>query len=117
LDVTAGQGTIVTDIVTLAKEDPRRRSLRHRVFLGGKAVFGPQQYSLDCVIRNLSAYGARLEIPKGQTITDGFELIEMRNGAVYKCQAVWHEYPQVGVVFLDREMLDNAKDPHGLVRG
>ena len=98
-----------------AQSDPttqeRRKEHRQRVLLGGKLVHSNTAFSMDCVLRNLSPFGARVVIPVGAVVPDQFELIEMKSGAVYGCRVVWREYPQIGVTFESNALLMQADTP------
>ena len=92
--------------------DDRRRAHRQRVLLGGKIVHSHGNFSTDCVIRNLSTFGARILLSAGSVVPDTFDLIEMKNGASFSCRVVWRAYPQVGVTFERQDMLMDAETPH-----
>ncbi len=90
----------------------RRRAHRQRVLLGGKLAHTNIRFSMDCVFRNLSPFGARITIPPGAVVPDEFDLIDMKNGVAYRCRAVWREYPQIGVAFDEHAELAKADTPH-----
>jgi hypothetical protein len=96
------------------QQDERRRAHRQRVLLGGKLAHSNTSYSMDCVFRNLSPFGARITIPQGAVVPDQFDLIDMKNGVGYRCRAVWREYPQIGVAFDEHVNLAQADTPHFL---
>lgn len=90
--------------------NPRRRTPRQRVLLSGRLVMGDALAVLDCAIRNLSNFGARVQIADGHTAPDLVHLIEVRNGCVYKAEVVWRDYPNIGLAFLDRRDLSEERD-------
>lgn len=51
----------------------RRASSRQRRLHGGKIVFNNNTSSIDCVVRDLSPTGARLEVASPIGIPDWFE--------------------------------------------
>ena len=101
---------LLTRTVTVQSYD-RRITHRQRVLLGGKLVHSNGSYTLDCVFRNLSAFGARISIPKGAVVPDSFDLIDMKHGTGFRCRAVWREYPEIGVAFDAHIDLAEAQDP------
>jgi PilZ domain len=90
--------------------NPRRRTPRQRVLLSGRLVMGDALAVLDCAIRNLSNFGARVQLADGHTAPDLVHLIEVRNGCVYKAEVVWRDYPHIGLAFLDRRDLKEERD-------
>ena len=95
-----------------AAQDEKRRAFRQRVLLGGKIVFEHGCMNIDCTLRNLSLYGAKLILPPGSVTPDRFEMIEMRNGKLYDCRVIWREYPYLGVAFEKTIDLQDAAEPH-----
>jgi len=89
----------------------RRRATRQRVILGGKLVHTKGAFSMNVTMRNMTAFGARLLLPDRSVAPDLFDLIDMKNGDVFQCRIIWREYPQVGVVFENRERLENPTTP------
>ena len=76
----------------------RRRSPRLRTLKGGSILFGTAA-AIDCIIRNMSDIGARIEVPS-VGIPDNFTLLikpEMRKRA---CQVVWRSANGLGVRFI-----------------
>ena len=75
----------------------RRASLRQKTFKGGTILYGIG--GIDCVIRNLSATGAGLEISSAAYIPESFTLVikpEVKNRC---CQTVWRNGKRLGVAF------------------
>ncbi|OQW58977.1 MAG: diguanylate cyclase [Proteobacteria bacterium SG_bin9] len=76
-----------------------RSDPRGRTFLAGKIVSSYGQSSIDCVVRNMSASGACLEVENVIGVPVEFQLV-MPGGAENKvCKVVWKSDDRVGVVF------------------
>ena len=78
----------------------RRAEDRRRVVKRGEIRFMRGTFSVDVVIRDQTADGARLEVPLDATIPDAFDLaipVEMRRIA---CAVTWREPGRMGVRFL-----------------
>lgn len=54
---------------------------------------------MDCVIRNLSDGGAKLEVGAVRSIPDQFELL-VPNHRPQSCQVAWRALREIGVQFL-----------------
>ena len=93
------------------EQEERRRAHRQRVLLGGKLVHSNATFTMDCVFRNLSPFGARITIPQGAVAPDTFDLIDMKHGTAFRCRAVWREYPQIGVAFDEHVSLPDTSAP------
>ena len=87
-----------------------RRAPRHRTFLGGKLIYG-QGYSVDCVVRDMSDMGARLQLPVDLPIPDQVQLLELKSGIAFDARVVWRNYPMVGIAFIDQHLLGGEVSP------
>ena len=79
----------------------RRVSARQRRLHGAKIVFNGNSSSIDCIVRDLSAKGARLDVASPVGIPDWFDLRLNRNGVCYPAKVAWRSGKQIGVMFLD----------------
>jgi len=86
----------------------RRQSARDKVIYGGVAEFGDRGGTSDCVVRNISEKGARIEFGdvikshKGQML-----LTIARKGRSFLAKIIWWRDNFVGVAF-------NSETPSGL---
>ena len=76
-----------------------RNSIRSKTFL--KAYIRFQNRTMDCVVRNMSLSGARLEVSQTSTLPTEFELDILQRGALIQCALKWRKDEGVGVKFLD----------------
>jgi hypothetical protein len=76
-----------------------RDSIRSKTFL--KAYIRFQNRTMNCVVRNMSLSGARLEVSQTSTLPSEFELDILQRGALIQCALKWRKDEGVGVKFLD----------------
>ena len=74
-----------------------RKSARRRVLDTGLIRFG--DFSVCCVIRNLSEIGAALDAAPQSFIPDTFSLIVVRQKKIYSCTVMWRKGSRIGVSF------------------
>ena len=70
-----------------------------------KATIHDEQGSIvaTCIMTNVSASGAKLEIEEGIDVPDLFVLVLARNAGVRRgCEVVWRAATSIGVCFVDR---------------
>lgn len=79
--------------------EEHRRSPRQRVLKSGKIIYGGGSIVVDCTIRNLSATGARLQVPTSVAIPDRFEFAEAAAGTRRPATVVWRRGALMGIRF------------------
>ena len=77
-----------------------RRSHIRRTFKGGKLTFNKGLSVLDCVVRDLSAKGAQLELATSVGVPDQFELVIAPDRIKRLCRVTWRSERKVGVSFV-----------------
>ena len=91
-------------IVSDRRDSPRRKVLRR-----GRAVW-PNGDATECIVRNLSDTGARLETRF--PVPNTFDLVIDGDQYPYSCRVVWRRHNRIGVNFqglsqIDRTPLDS----------
>ena len=76
----------------------KRASPRHRVLKQGTIAFRGGG-GIDCMVRNISQSGARLEIASPIGLPDCFTLVIATDHFMRDCRAVWNVEKRVGVAF------------------
>ena len=76
----------------------KRASYRHRVLKQGTIAFRGGG-KIDCVVRNLSPGGARLEVATPFGLHGSFTLVIPTDHFRRNCRAVWNIEKGVGVAF------------------
>ena len=77
----------------------KRSTQRLRSFLKGRILFNGGQNSLDCLIRDMSSTGARLELSTSVTLPDRFDLYLPHRDETCKVHSQWRRGNQLGVAF------------------
>ena len=77
---------------------------RKRILRGGKVVYGEEgEFSLDCLIHDISDSGARISLKAGEFIPTHFYLIDVQKGVAHDAAATWvrvmKSVPQFGIKF------------------
>jgi hypothetical protein len=75
----------------------RRGAPRQRSFLKGRAYFNNRQSSVDCLIRDISPNGLRLEFPESVTIPDVVELYIPTKDQTLRVHVRWRRGKEAGV--------------------
>lgn len=78
----------------------RRAHPRRRVLKRVKAVFNANQSVLDCVMRDVSAGGARLSCDQAAQLPDTFHLVFMAEREMRDVRVAWRKLNELGVAFL-----------------
>ncbi len=78
-----------------------RQDVRKRTFLRGRVIFNGGSASMDCLIRDLSANGARMELSETSTLPEVFDLFIPNKDATFRATLCWRRGGEVGVTFTD----------------
>lgn len=76
-----------------------RRDVRKRTFLRGRIVYNAGAASMDCIIRDLSESGARLELSETSALPEVFDLYVQTKDATFRSTMCWRRGGEVGVTF------------------
>jgi hypothetical protein len=101
--------TIATLQDSMTKSVESRRQARARSFLGGKLVSRDGHISARCLIRDISASGARISISNDIIIASPLFLIASSNQTIYVAKIVWRNASQAGLEFIDRHSMGNVE--------
>jgi PilZ domain-containing protein len=79
----------------------RRREIRARVYYGGLIAFNTRNSTMECVVRNFSDLGAKVEFENTALLPDEVDFVIRRRA--FSCQAriVWRRANQAGFAFRD----------------
>lgn len=83
-----------------------RTSDRTRSFLKAVIEFNNGASKLDCIVKNISATGARIDVTAAVSIPKEFNLNIPHRGEVLRSQMVWRENNSIGVKFLSMQPLE-----------
>lgn len=76
----------------------KRATLRYRVLKRGTIAFAGGG-GIDCTVRNLSASGARIDLPDQAELPATFMLIIEADQFIRRCRSVWSDNRRLGVAF------------------
>ncbi len=79
--------------------DNRRRTARNKTFLQGRMLFNGGRSSVDCVIRDISEFGARLKFSCSIPTPDHFELYIPNRDERREAFVQWRRDDEVGISF------------------
>lgn len=74
-----------------------RAAPRHRILKSGSISFDGG--AIDCLVRNISATGAALEVASPVGIPDTFTLLISGEHAGHRCRVAWRSDKRIGVAF------------------
>ena len=77
----------------------RRKTARSRVFKGAKLVINTSSL-IDCIVRNVTNAGARIQIANTVELPETFGLSFDGGYTVRPCRIVWRSITEIGVAFL-----------------
>lgn len=90
------------------QEFEQRQDPRHRTLKGGLIFYNGDRSTVDCVVRNQSETGARLEVEAGQFVPDSIDLLIRQEERLYPCQVMWRKGHTMGVRFTEEPKLVNS---------
>jgi hypothetical protein len=85
----------------------KRLSPRRNTMIPARIAFGSAQRWRDCIIRNLSDSGAKLEVATVVGIPDRFDLL-VEGHRPQQCRVAWRALKEMGVEFV---LPENARPP------
>ena len=77
----------------------RRQGVREKVFFGGVAEINERGSTMDCVVRNINARGACVEIDETAKLPEKLSLSIPRKGRSFLAQMIWRHAGRVGLAF------------------
>ncbi len=86
---------------TNASTAEQRRVPRLRTLLGGIVQFDDHTSTMDCTIRSLSAYGARVELAEAFRLPDAFDLAIPHHDQVHRAEVMWRRGERAGLALTD----------------
>ena len=76
----------------------RRAAPRYRVLKSGMLAFSGGG-GIDCMVRNISYRGARLDVAAPIGLPASFTLVIETDRFMRRCRAVWNSEKRIGVAF------------------
>ena len=78
----------------------RRKSTRSRVLKSAKLVVARSSI-IDCVVRNLTNKGARIQIANSVDLPKDFEMTFDGGYSIRQCRLIWRTVTETGVEFVE----------------
>jgi hypothetical protein len=86
----------------------RRTSLRRRVYYGGRLAFRARTATIDCIVRNFSTGGAKIELDYPAAAPDRVDLTIARTGIAYLGRIVWRSGRLAGLSLETTQRQDSS---------
>ncbi|UJW73466.1 PilZ domain-containing protein [Rhizobium sp. SL42] len=84
-------------------EQERRDVPRTRALKAGRAILDGGNSTFDCMVRNLSQAGAKVQFESTADIPADFRL-RFEDGTTHDCHVRWRTPRELGVEFTDRKI-------------
>jgi hypothetical protein len=88
-----------SDEPSLERPGEARRDNRERTFLPAKISFGDGALSAECMVTQLSATGARLNVSPNFSLPDRFDFAIPQRAMHRRARLVWRKNAQAGIEF------------------
>lgn len=75
----------------------RRAEQRHKALKGGHIAFNGGYSAYECVVKDLSAHGARIAISEMAAVPHAFALTIRGEGPARKAEVKWRERGMIGL--------------------
>ena len=86
----------------------RRHYQRNRVYYGGMVAFNARNSTLDCVVRNFSQRGAKIEFENSAILPDRVDFEVARRGLSCLARLVWRDRNTAGLMFSEERETGNV---------
>ncbi len=80
--------------------EKRKETVRRRTLKGAKIVFNDKRSTIECIARNMTASGAKLEMPHTAEVPNAFTLVSNDGTFRHECAVKWRKADAVGVEFV-----------------
>ena len=77
----------------------RRHNARARVIYSGVIAYNERRSTVDCVIRNFSEDGVKVEFDNTALLPDEIDLLIARKGRSFNAKIVWRGETEAGLTF------------------
>jgi hypothetical protein len=88
----------------------RRSIVRHKTFIKGQIYFNNRLSSMDCIVRDLTDNGARLEFSESVALPEMFELYMPNKDEYFQARIEWRKGNNIGVSWTPEDPLNPHRD-------
>jgi len=96
----------------------RRALVRHKTFIKGRIYFNNRLSTADCIVRDVTANGGRIEVAGSVTLPDSFEIYLPNKNECFFAHVVWRKGSILGVSWshdhVTKEKLVPSDSEHSL---
>jgi hypothetical protein len=92
----------------------RRRAVRQKSFLRGNIQFNNGRNSADCLIRDITTFGARLVCSDSVSTPDVIDVYIPQKEQTFRAHVIWRHGQEIGVAFAQAAAANTADHPHDL---
>jgi len=75
----------------------RRSLVRHKTFIKGRIYFNNRRSSMDCIVRDVTNKGGRLEVSESVPLPDAFEIYMPNKDEYFHARVQWRKGGNIGV--------------------
>ncbi len=86
-----------------------RRAERVRSFLRARIIFNNHSTTIDCVIKNISRAGAKIELGNSMSIPETFDLEVPQKGRSFRARLSWRNETSIGVEFVEDDAVERDR--------
>jgi hypothetical protein len=81
----------------------RRKAPRLRSLLTGTIHFDDHNSTMDCTVRNISAWGAKVVLPEAYRVPEEFNLVVPHHDQTHRAKVIWRQGEAAGLALSDIE--------------
>jgi hypothetical protein len=96
--------------ITTAAIEEHRAAPRRRTLIAAQIRYGGGAVTTDCVVRNISETGAKVDVSEGVVLPERFDLVIPQKNVVHACELRWRRGAEAGVAFLDAAAASGAAE-------
>ncbi len=82
-------------------DEDHRRAPRRRTLKGATIVFGDGNFTVKCLVKNVSETGALLDMESTSEVPNQFRLVFDDRSTDRRCNVAWRSSKRLGVTFVD----------------
>lgn len=92
-----------------AEQSAPERERRQRVLKKGTASYSNRSISVECLVRDLSSGGVKLQLNNPLPLPDKFMLDIPMDGITVECMVCWRKGDTLGAVFLNEPVINESR--------
>ena len=81
-----------------------RRAERTRSFLRARIIYNNRNSTIECIVKNFSPFGAKIELDNAMSIPNAFDLETPQKGRTFRSRLAFRNETSIGVEFIEDEV-------------